>query len=143
MLDIYNILIMKAKSHLFVVLAGSLSVFGGIWAYYVVGGGFAAVDLFQFGIIGLLVIFAIYIAIRRLSSERKGQPAEDELSKKVMQKAASTSFYLSLYLWLVISYLSDSRELATHTWIGIGIVSMAVLFAGSWLYHNSRGVEDL
>lgn len=143
MLDIYNIIVMKAKSHLIVVIAGSLSVFVGIWAYYVVGGGFEVGDLFQFGIIGLLVIFALYIALRRLSSERRGQPAEDELSKKVMQKASSTAFYISLYLWLVISYLSDSRDLPTHTWIGLGIVGMAVLFAGSWLYHNNRGVEDL
>ena len=143
MLDIYNIKNMKAKGYLIIVIAGSLSVMAGIWAYYVVGGGFAEGDLFQFGIIGLLVIFALYLGIRRLISERKGQPAEDELSKRVLQKAASTSFYVSLYMWLVISYISDSRELATHTWIGVGILGMAVLFAGSWLYHNSIGVKDI
>lgn len=142
MLDLYNITIMKAKVYLIFVIAGSLTIMAGIWAYYSIQGSFVLTDLFQFLIIGLLIIFALFLGIRRISSERRGLPAEDELSKKVIQKAAGTAYYISLYMWLVISYLADSRELATHTWIGIGIVCMAILFAGSWLYHNYNGIQD-
>jgi peptidoglycan/LPS O-acetylase OafA/YrhL len=142
MLDLYNITIMKAKVYLIFVIAGSLTIMAGIWAYYSIQGSFVLTDLFQFLIIGLLIIFALFLGIRRISSERRGLPAEDELSKKVIQKAAGTAYYISLYMWLVISYLADSRELANHTWIGIGIVCMAILFAGSWLYHNYNGIQD-
>jgi peptidoglycan/LPS O-acetylase OafA/YrhL len=133
---------MKAKKYLITVIIGSLSITAGIWAYYSLQEGFAPGDLFQFGIIGLLIVFAFYIGIRRLSSESRGQPAEDEMSKRVLQKAAGTAYYISLYMWLVVSYLSDSRDLPTHTWIGLGIIGMALLFAGSWLYYNAKGVVD-
>ena len=137
MLDLYNTNIMKSKVYLIFVIAGSLSIMIGFWAYYSFQGSFAPTDLFQFLIIGLLIVFALYLGIRKINSERRGLPAEDELSKR-----AGTAFYLSLYMWLVISYISDSRELATHTWIGLGILGMAILFAGSWLYHNLSGIKD-
>jgi hypothetical protein len=142
MLDIYNTIIMKASKYLIAVIIGTASISLGVWAYYYMQGGFEAGDLFQFGIIGLLIVFAFYLGFRRLSSERRGQPAEDEMSKRVLQKAASTAYYFSLYMWLIVSYLSDSRDLPTHTWIGLGIVGMAILFAGSWFYHNLKGIDD-
>ena len=142
MLDLYNTTIMTARKYLIFVIAGSVSIMAGIWAYYSMRGGFFAGDLFQFVIIGRLIIFALYLGLGRLGSERRGQPAEDELSKKVLQKAAATAFYVSLYMWLIVSYLSDSRDLPTHTWVGIGITGMALLFAGSWIYHNIKGIED-
>jgi len=109
---------MKAKTTLIFIISGSLTATLGFWAYYVMEGSLALTDIFQFAIIILLIVFALYIGISRFRGERKGQPAEDELSKKILQKAASTAFYLSLYMWLVISYISDTKTLATHTWIG-------------------------
>lgn len=133
---------MRVKKYLIALIIGAASISLGVWAYYYLEGNVDSGDIFQFGIISLLIVFAFYLGFRRLSSERRGQPAEDEMSKKVSQKAASTAYYISLYLWLIVSYLSDSRDLPTHTWIGLGIVGMAILFAGSWFYHNFRGVKD-
>lgn len=96
----------------------------------------------QFVIIGILVCFGLYVGYRRFTSEKRGQPAEDEFSKKVLQKSAAVSYYISLYLWLVIMYLTDRMKIETDIMFGWGILGMAVIFAGSWIYFNLRGMKD-
>jgi len=59
-----------------------------------------------------------------------------------MQKTASLSYYVSLYLWLAIMYFSDRINYETHTIIGAGILGMAVIFAVCWLFFNFRGVRN-
>ena len=96
----------------------------------------------QFAIIGVIICFGLYVGYRRFTSEKQGQPAEDEFSKKVLQKSAATSYYISLYLWLVIMYLTDKLKVETDVMFGWGILGMAVIFAGSWIYFNLRGMKD-
>jgi hypothetical protein len=45
-------------------------------------------------------------------------------------------------MWLIVSYIADEIEIATHTLIGSGILGMAILFAGSWFYHKMKGIKD-
>ena len=90
-------------------------------------------------VIILVVAFAVFAGYKRLASARRGEPPEDEMSKKVMQKTASLSFYISLYLWLVIGYISDKLDYETHTFIGAGIVGMAIIFALCWIVFSVRG----
>jgi peptidoglycan/LPS O-acetylase OafA/YrhL len=99
-------------------------------------------DLVSFGVIIIIVAFAVFIGFKRLNSARRGEPAEDELSKKIMQKTASLSYYISLYWWLVIMYFIDKLNYETHTFIAAGILGMAVIFAGCWLVFNFRGVRN-
>ena len=96
----------------------------------------------QFIIILVLVLFGLYVAFRRIGSEKRGQPAEDEYSKKVMQKAAALSYFVSLYLWLGIMYLADKLKTETDVMFGWGILGMAVIFGVSWLFYNFRGIKD-
>ncbi len=96
----------------------------------------------QFFIIGVLVCFGLYVGYRRFTSERRGQPAEDEFSKKVLQKTAALSYYVSLYLWLLVMYLSGRYKMETDVLIGGGILGMAVVFAAAWIFFNFRGVKD-
>jgi peptidoglycan/LPS O-acetylase OafA/YrhL len=100
------------------------------------------VDIAGLGVILLVVGFAVFIGYKRLTSAKRGEPAEDELSKKVMLKTSSLSYYISLYLWLVIMYFSDRLKLETHTIIGVGILGMAVIFTICWLVFNFRGVRN-
>lgn len=86
--------------------------------------------------------FALFIGFKRLSSARRGEPSEDELSKKVMQKTASFSYYISLYLWLIIMYFSEKLDYETHTLIGAGIIGMAITFAVCWLIFNFGGIKN-
>jgi NADH:ubiquinone oxidoreductase subunit 6 (subunit J) len=89
-------------------------------------------------ILGLVLVvgFALFLALRRLRSVKENLPAEDELSKNIKKQGAATSYYISIYLWLVIMYLSDKTKLECHSLIGAGIMGMAVIWALSWIYHR-------
>ncbi len=96
----------------------------------------------QFAVVFLLVVLGFYIGFARLKSRQRGEPAEDELSKRMLQKASSLSFYISLYIWLILLYLIEDHGFSDHTLIAGGIVSMAVTFAASWVYLKLRGPRD-
>jgi peptidoglycan/LPS O-acetylase OafA/YrhL len=99
-------------------------------------------DLLELGVVILVVGFALFAAYKRLTSAKRGEPAEDELSRRVMQKTAAFSYYISIYLWLALGFFSDRLKLETHTIIGIGIMGMAVSFAICWVIINFTGVKN-
>ena len=129
------------KAVIVFILAAIVLFTAGIW-YFSSSAKLTTVDILSFGIIILVVVFAVLLGFRRLSSAKRGEPAEDELSKKVMRKTSSLSYYISLYLWLVIMYFSDKLKFETHTIIGAGILGMAVIFAVSWLIINFGGIRN-
>lgn len=100
------------------------------------------IEYVHFGVIFLIVAFAIFVGYKRLSSERRGEPSEDELSKKVLQKTAALSYYISLYLWVAILFIKDRITIDTEVLIGTGILGMAITFALSWLFFNFRGIKN-
>jgi len=75
--------------------------------------------------------------------KKRGEPAEDELSKKILQKASSMSFYISLYIWMGVMYYSDETKLETHSLIGTGILGMAIVFCACWVIFKIRGLRDV
>ncbi len=99
-------------------------------------------DVTSYAVLILVVGFALFIGFKKLSSARKGEPVEDEMSKKVMRKTAAYSYYISLYLWLVLMYFSDKVDYEVHTVIGAGILGMALVFTLCWLVFNFRGVRN-
>ena len=100
-------------------------------------------EIIQYGIILILVGFGVYTGLSRLKSEKRGEPTEDELSKRILQKASSTSYYISLYMWLVFIYFSDKTKLENHTLIGAGILGMAVIFCVCWIAYKIWGMKDV
>jgi len=133
---------MKTKTSFLILLIGVVTLSLGAWVYFSKADPPGMADLTQYGIIILLVAFALIVGIRRLKSERRGEPAEDELSKRIMQKSASTAYYVSLYWWLVLSYLSERWEMETGSVIGRGILGMAVIFILSWFYFRLKGMKS-
>lgn len=123
------------------IVATLVLITTGIW-FFSGTEKFKPIELVTFGIIILVVLFAVFVGYKRLTSAKRGEPPEDELSKKVMQKTSSLSFYISLYLWLAIMYFSDKIDFETHTVIGAGILGMAVVFAICWLVFNFRGIRN-
>ena len=99
-------------------------------------------EILTVAVIFILVGFAIIFGIRRMKSISRKEPLEDELSKKVTMKAASLSYYISIYLWLFIMYMSNETSLETHTLIGTGIIAMAVIFFLSWIYAKFFGINN-
>lgn len=99
-------------------------------------------EVIEIGIIFLMVAFGLFFAWRRFSSVRRGEPVEDEMSKRVMQKASSLSYYISLYLWVFIIYINDRVDSDTEVLIGSGILGMAIIFAFCWLIIYLRGIRN-
>lgn len=99
-------------------------------------------DILQFAVIFVIVAFALFLGYKRTRSYRQGEPQEDELSKKIMTKASSIAYYVSIYLWLGIMILSDKSKLATHSLIGAGILGMAVVFAICWIVVYFKGIRN-
>jgi peptidoglycan/LPS O-acetylase OafA/YrhL len=93
-------------------------------------------EILMLGGLILVVGFALFVALGRLRSAKENLPAEDELSKEIMRRTAATSYYVSIYLWLVLMFFSDRIKLENHSLIGAGIMGMAILFALSWIYHR-------
>ncbi|MBE0676226.1 MAG: hypothetical protein IH591_16335 [Bacteroidales bacterium] len=96
----------------------------------------------HFVIIIVLVVFGFYFAYRRFSSARQGQPAEDELSRKLMVKASSLAYFISLYMWVFAIYIKDRIEIDTEVLLGSGILGMAVIFAVSWIVLKIIGIRN-
>jgi len=105
-------------------------------------GPLAGTDVLQVGVIAILVIFALVFGYRRLTSERRGEPTEDELSKKVMMKASAWAYFISLYMWVFMIWLKDRVAMDTEQLLGTGILAMAVIWALCWLVVYFRGIRD-
>jgi peptidoglycan/LPS O-acetylase OafA/YrhL len=123
------------------VLAAMVVILTALW-FFSNTNKITTVNILNLGVILLVVGFAVFIGYKSLISAKRGEPTEDELSKKVMLRTSSLSYYISIYLWLVIGYFSDKVKLETHTIIGAGIVGMAVVFAICWLVFNFRGIKN-
>ena len=99
-------------------------------------------EILSFGVIIVLVGFGIWFAVRRFSAVRSGEPQEDELSKKIVQKSAAWSYYISLYMWVFMIWLKDRVTMETEEVLGAGILSMAVIFMLCFIFYRLRGVRN-
>jgi hypothetical protein len=92
-------------------------------------------------IIFILAALGILVGIQRWKSHLRGEPAEDELSKRMLQKGSSLAYYSSLYLWLVILYLNDKVEVEKEVLIGSGILGMALLLLACTIVVRIKGLN--
>jgi len=93
-------------------------------------------EMTMMGGLALIIVFAVFLGIRRIKSLRRSEPPEDEMSKRILKRTAATSYYLSLYTWLALMFFSDTTELEISSFIGLGILIMAIEFALAWVYHT-------
>ena len=129
------------KAMIVFILAAVVLITTGLW-FFSGTNNLNPADFAGLGVIILVVGFAVFVGFKKLGSAKRGEPSEDELSKKVMQKTAALSYYISLYLWLVLAYFSDKTKLETHTVFAIGILGMAITFALCWVIFNFRGIRN-
>ena len=127
---------------LFVGLVLAIIVIFGIWVL-VLSDTIDKHDLLQSSTVLVIVVgFGLLVIFRRFISIRKGEPAEDEFSKQILQKSSSLSFYVSLYLWLIISYFNNKLMLEAEQIIGYGIIGMAIIFVGIWSFLKIKGLKN-
>lgn len=100
-------------------------------------------DLLQSSFVLIIVAgFGLLVVFRRFKSIRIDEPTDDELSNLILQKSSSLSFYISLYLWLIISYFSGKINIEVEELIGYGIIGMAIIFAGIWSFLKIKGLKN-
>ncbi|MFH2020286.1 MAG: DUF2178 domain-containing protein [archaeon] len=121
---------------LFVVLTGILYLSKALGKGDIAGailGGIIAV---------IILIFAFFVYKRGSDDLKNGLPIHDERSRRVMEKASSKAFYVSLYMLLGVGLLSENiivfRDVSQATGISVGC--MAILFAVFWAYYNSKEI---
>ncbi len=121
---------------LFVIITGTLFSLMGFRRGDIAGGIAGALIALT------IVIFAISVFIRGNRDMKKGFPLQDERSRRVMEKASSRAFYVSLYLLLAVGFLSDGllkfRDVSQATGLAVGM--MAILFAVFWAYYNRKEI---
>lgn len=139
-LELFNNNKMRKSLALFII-AGLVIMTSGLWLFK----SFEllnTMDYLHFGVIAMIFGFAIFIGLKRLRSEKRGEPLEDELSKKILQRSAAISYYISLYIWVFLIFLKDRVEFETEELLGTGILVMAVTFGISWIILNSKGIKN-
>ena len=99
-------------------------------------------EIVMAGIVLVLVGFAVTLGVSRLRSHLRREPGEDELSRMVMTRASSLAYYVSIYMWLFVMYISDKTTLAAHSLVGAGILGMAVIFLFCWLGVKIFGMKN-
>ena len=100
-------------------------------------------EINHFVLILILVGLGTIIGIYRLKKQREGVPSEDELSKKILHKASSAAFYLSLFMWSGMIYLHDKIKLDKDSLIMTGVLGMSTFFCICWVYYRVWGTRDV
>lgn len=129
------------RSIIVFIIAGLVLLTSGLW-FFTSYSDLNKTDVLHYAIIILLVVFALFVGIQRLRNAKRGEPVEDELSKKILLKTAALSYYISLYIWVFLIFIKDRIEFDTEQLLGTGILAMAVTFAISWLFMNFRGLKN-
>ena len=105
----------------------------------------SAPSFLEYIFIGMLLAFFIlgaYFGYGRIKRKKQGLPEDDELSRKVAQKAAAVSYYISLFLWLVLIYVQSHFIINIKLLFSSGMIGMAVIFVVSWVIINNIGIKD-
>lgn len=100
------------------------------------------IEKIQYLVILLLVVFGISIGIGRIKSHSRNEPIDDEMTKLVLMKSSSVSFFLSLFIWIIILILKDRYVYDTEIWIGTGILTMSCVFVFSFFIIKLRGTRQ-
>lgn len=132
----------KTRLVVIAIICVLVIVTGGMFAY----GSFRNEEVAG-GVLGIAIALIIlgfaFIVLRRGNRDlREGYPLKDERSKKVMEKASSLAFYVSLYLLLAVGFLSEDvikfRDVSQAASISVG--GMALLFLVFWIYYNRKEI---
>lgn len=127
-----------------------------IWIFIVVGlvalstifwlmhsaGTSSPMEYIHVGVILLVICFALFVGFKKWKSSNRGEPEDDELSRKVMQRTAALSYYISLYIWVFLLFLKDRVRFDTEELLGTGILSMALVFGITWIILNAKGAVN-
>ena len=132
---------MKRKLILFLATLAGAIAFSIAFFYYVTHVQLDATYYIIYSLIMAITIVSVVLSFRKLLDERKGIPADDELTLAMSRKAAFDSFPYSLSLWVTILVLTMGSQ-TTVLPISFGIIGMSLIYGGFWLYYRSKGIVN-
>jgi hypothetical protein len=92
-------------------------------------------------IVIIIILLFLAFAIPRYILGKNDVVEKDEYSKKIVTLAASRSYFITIYMWLILMYFDDFLP-ETSTQIGLGISLMAVVFLINALIIKFTGVKE-
>lgn len=113
----------------------------GFWAY-MAKEPFNTIGWLIFGLSILMIGFGLYFKIQRFNIEKSGLNPDDELSKRIKEKAGSKAFSFSIYMWVFIVFFLVNMEPRVKIIIGLGLLGMGLIFFLNWLYYTKVGISD-
>lgn len=94
------------------------------------------------GMITVLLISGILLFIKKYKLVLDGVSANDEMSKKIIHRSASFSFFTSWLLWFLISIYFDELHVPESEIFGYGIFGMVTIFVLFLTYYNIKGIRN-
>ena len=92
----------------------------------------------------LLFLILIIFGYKKIRDEKKqGYPARDEMTKKMMIKAGCYAYWISIPMWLIISFLTLilHNDFMNEFNVIIGILGMSIIYLFTAVYMIMRGAE--
>jgi hypothetical protein len=117
-------------------------VLSGIWIIQPGKSTPSVLEYIFVGIIFLFILLGIYIGYGRIKRRKLGLPEEDELSRKITQKSAAISFYISLFLWLAVIFILSHFPVDIKWLFSFGMMGMAIIFITCWFIINKQGIDE-
>jgi hypothetical protein len=130
---------MKRTLILFLAMLAGAIAFSIAFFYYATHLQLGSTYYIVYSVIMAISLVGVAGSFRRLMDERKGIPADDELTLKLGRKAAFDSFPYSLSLWITILVCSMGSKTSVLP-ISFGIIGMSLIYGGFWLYYKSKGI---
>ena len=143
---------MKVKDNdkLRIVLGLALSVMvivgAGFYFQFSASTGYNLGELISIAAAIVLSLAAVYYIWERKKDVDAGMPFEDELSKKVMHRAAYYAYFASMYTALAVSMFKENieaivgiSELMVSDVVGIVVLVPAIVFFVAIFYFKRRG----
>ena len=134
----------RVKLMLMIILTGTVVLGAITWLILNLMEGDIMKAVLPAGVALTVIIFALTFVKRRYSDMKEGFAFEDERSKKILNKSAANSYYISLYWMLALMWYADLApgsgypELIPRHVALAGILGMALLFALNYLYVSRK-----
>ncbi len=113
----------------------------GLWIF-IAKEPFNTIGYLIFGLSILMICLGMYFKIQRYKSEKVGLTSDDELSKRIKEKATAKAFNMSFYMWLFIILFVKDIEPKVKIIMGFGLLGMGLVFFLNWLYYSKVGISD-
>lgn len=90
----------------------------------------------------ILLITGIYFGRKRLKQEKEKLAKDDELSQMILYKTGYFTFYLCMFLWLILLYVETHSLLNPQLIFSYGFIGTALIFIVTLSIFNKIGLKN-